>query len=510
MPVRIADNQYRTMLAAERSHVDTRSVRIVSRILVFFLARKKVMVLVHCSNSSTLEAYRLIGDIWHGYMLHVAVLNGAVALLVISDDKPLVGHYSAYRCRLTNLVRAVIKRCSALAVGRDNDIVVIQHSLPYIFRHAGIVPLHAAGIRHRLVSLIARPVLIVEGTCSVLGGIDIEIVFRATDIVTDINGKRISCRCIARRGIWQIAHRYDPGCSVIGGTRLIVILPGTEVSHCELYLLRSIDTRLLAAPQKDVMTIVLAHEVDDIPRGLGSIELNADLLRVSGSPVVAILEISVWRRCEVGKVLAEFEAAALAVRACEVDGCCGIVRCHVSIRAVDDSTRYLVCRPVLMISIGLRHRLKHHLGIVHERILVLGNVHHICRLGSIDTGNLRALESLFIFEVRLPVRPIAVGIAHAVLHDCRLGIPGIDDAHVLGVLSHRPVPIAIVLDAIGEVRRVVVDGEPRVGVVAHQFALAVWVEVQVGIGEHRDIPLRSPVVQIIHRLRNLRPEIGAL
>lgn len=95
-------------------------------------------------------------------MLHVAVLNGAVALLVISDDKPLVGHYSAYRCRLTNLVRAVIKRCSALAVGRDNDIVVIQHSLPYIFRHAGIVPLGAAGIRHRLVRLIARPVLIVE------------------------------------------------------------------------------------------------------------------------------------------------------------------------------------------------------------------------------------------------------------------------------------------------------------------------------------------------------------
>lgn len=105
-----------------------------------------------------------------------------------------------------------------------------------------------------------------------------------------------------------------------------------------------------------------------------------------------------------------------------------------------------------MISIGLRHRLKHHLGIVHERILVLGNVHHICRLGSIDTGNLRALESHFIFEVRLPVRPIAVGIAHAVLHDRRLGIPRVDHSHVLGVLSHRPVPIAIVLDAIGKVR----------------------------------------------------------
>ena len=186
------------------------------------------------------------------------------------------------------------------------------------------------------------------------------------------------------------------------------------------------------------------------------------------------------------------------------------MRCHVSIRAVDDSTRYLVCRPVLMISIGLRHRLKHHLGIVHERILVLGNVHHICRLGSIDTGNLRALESLFVFEVRLPVRPIAVGIAHAFLHDRRLGIPRVDNSHVLGVLSHWPVPIAIVLDAIGEVRRVVVDGEPRVGVVAHQFALAVWVEIQVGIGEHRDIPLRSPVVRIIHSLRNLRPEFGTL
>ena len=65
MPIRIADNQYRAMLAAERSHVNTRSVRIVSRILVFFLARKKVMVLVHCINSSTLEAYRLVGDIWH-------------------------------------------------------------------------------------------------------------------------------------------------------------------------------------------------------------------------------------------------------------------------------------------------------------------------------------------------------------------------------------------------------------------------------------------------------------
>lgn len=38
-----------------------------------------------------------------------------------------------------------------------------------------------------------------------------------------------------------------------------------------------------------------------------------------------------------------------------------------------------------------------------------------------------------------------------------------------------------------------VDGESRVGVVAHQFALAVWVEVQVGIGEHRDIP---PVVPL--------------
>ena len=186
------------------------------------------------------------------------------------------------------------------------------------------------------------------------------------------------------------------------------------------------------------------------------------------------------------------------------------MRCHVSIRAVDDGTRYLVCRPVLMISIGLRHRLKHHFGIVHERILILGNVHHICRLGSIDTGNLRALESLFVFEVRLPVRPIAVGIAHTVLHDRRLGIPRVDNSHVLGVLSHRTVPIAIVLDAIGEVRRVVVDGEPRVGVVAHQFALAVWVEVQVGIGEHRDIPLRSPVVRIIHRLRNLRPEVGTL